>query len=98
MEEYDVGFCPLLPKVVRLCFDIAWSRFKTSSKVVPKVEAPPPFLHDLAPIDVEGINEKASLGAGLLDLTECFSWEQQQHDQRGGQWQEQGYHCCFYHV
>ena len=70
MEEYDIGFCPLLPRVVRLRFDIAWSRFKTSSKVVPKMEAPPPFLHDLAPIDIEGINEKASLETGLVNLAE----------------------------
>ena len=70
MEAYGIGFCPLLPRVIRLRLDIAWSRFKTSSKVVPKMEAPPPFLHNLGPIDIEGINEKASLETGLVNLAE----------------------------
>ena len=70
MEEYDIGFCPLLPRVIRLRLDIAWSRFTTSSKVVPKMEVPPPFLHNLGAVDIEGINEKASLETGSVNLAE----------------------------
>ena len=79
MEGYDVGFCPVLPAVVRHCLNVAYSRYSegmTYEREAAKpnsFEQPPPFLHNLAPVDLAKINKdpvaEAASVASVVDLT-----------------------------
>ena len=68
MEGYDVGFCPLLPALVRHRLDIAYTRYsdeltyeRESAKPF-SFEKPPPYLHNLAPFDIGKVNNHPIAG------------------------------------
>ena len=75
MEDYDIGFCPVLPRVIRERLDVAYSRYSrqmTFEREAAKpfsFKQPPPLLHNLAPVDVDAINEKSPTEDSVVDLT-----------------------------
>ena len=75
MEDFDVGFCPVLPRVIRYRLDVAYSRYsktmtyeREAAKPFSFVQ-PPPLLHNLASVDLDVINSRATTDEAVVDLT-----------------------------